>query len=86
MGKKLPLLFLLAQVPVVAAEVAQQKDAVVKVEVVGANLNINWIDQSWATWELLQRSAELRTITEKAKKRLADSKARISKGAGKGPQ
>ena len=33
-GKKLPLLFLLAQVPVVAAEVAQQKDAVVKVEVV----------------------------------------------------
>ena len=33
-GKKLPLLFLLLQVPVVAAEVAQQYEAVVTVEVV----------------------------------------------------
>ena len=46
---------------------------------------ITWINEDWAKWSELHNSEELKTMKEDAGVRLANSRARTSKGAGKGP-
>ena len=57
---------------------------VVKVEVKGHDFGVQWGD-SWAPWELLQKSSELQAFLIKARGNLEKHKARTSKGTGKGP-
>ena len=56
---------------------------VVKVAVVGAEFKIEWLVESWATWAILQNSAELLKIIADAKEKIAKSRERVSKGVGK---
>jgi len=57
---------------------------VVKVEVVGDDFKITWIDPVWGTWEWLQSSKELAQITKVATDKLTTSRSQKKKGAGKG--
>ena len=57
---------------------------VVQVEVVGNEFRSTYVNEEWAKWPELQDSAELKVITGKAKDRLAKSRAKFSKGIGKG--
>ena len=57
---------------------------VAKVHVDAKGFEIQWIDESWGDWELLQTSNEVQAIVKKAVGRLEESRSRNSKGTGKG--
>ena len=58
--------------------------AVVEAKVIDDDLRIVWSEDKWTNWQQLQSAPELNAIIEKAKGRLAKSRAATSKGAGKG--
>lgn len=58
--------------------------AVVKVDVVDNEFRSTYVNEEFAKWQELQKSPELNAITNKAKDRLAKSRAKFSKGIGKG--
>ena len=47
-------------------------------------LNIIWLDPDWEKWSELQSAPEWAEVEKKARERLSQSRARASKGAGKG--
>ena len=57
---------------------------VVRVAVVGDDLNIAWTSTEWAQWAELQQSTALAGIAAKARAKLAKSRQETGKGAGKG--
>ena len=60
-------------------------EPVVKVHVDKSGFQVSWVDQKWATWEGLQNSSELPAMIQKAKSKIADNRAKKTKGSGKGP-
>ena len=61
------------------------KDKVVASAAVNKDrLSIQWIDQTWETWEELQQAPELKKLFEVANSRLAEAVKRRAKGIGKG--
>ena len=57
---------------------------VVRVSVDADGFNINWVNEAWGGWAQLQESIELIDMIKKGKGNLAKSKAKNSKGEGKG--
>ena len=55
----------------------------VKVEILGDKFKVNYED-AWGSWGKFQSSKELLDITSKAEGRLQASRAKYSKGLGKG--
>ena len=47
-------------------------------------LNITWLDPDWEKWPELKSAPEWAEVEKKARERLSQSRARVSKGAGKG--
>ncbi len=57
---------------------------VVQAKVISDKFQVEWINAEWARWGELHQSPELAVIRKNARERLANSRERVSKGAGKG--
>ena len=61
-----------------------EKKEVVMAAVTNGEFDVTWTAEAWSKWPELQTSQELATMIQTAKERLAKSRAKWSKGAGKG--
>lgn len=59
---------------------------VLNAKVVDDALKLEWLSETWKSWEELQSSPELKKLRDIANDRLARSKASSGKGKGKGSQ
>ena len=48
------------------------------------NLQVDWLDEKWASWKELQESPELKALAEAANKKIGQANGNEAKGKGKG--
>ncbi|CAK0800242.1 unnamed protein product [Prorocentrum cordatum] len=62
-----------------------QGEEVIKVKVGGGDFQVEWVKEEWAQWQELQSSSEFALVLQTAKDRLAKSRGKTTREAGKGP-